>query len=207
MSAVSPATLDALVESLVEPGYAVLPGFLPPGFVQALKQDCLQHWKAGQFHAAGVGRARDQQVKSEIRSDHVLWLDAATESPPQQAYWQVMQNYQQSANRQLFLGLHELEAHFAVYPPGSFYRKHLDRFRSDDARTVTVIVYLNDDWREEDGGYLRLYRDAAGERDYLDVAPQAGTLVTFLSDRFWHEVLPANRERMAITGWFRRRVN
>jgi SM-20-related protein len=37
------------------------------------------------------------------------------------------------------------------------------------------------------------------------VLPQGGRLVAFLSDRFEHEVLPARRERMSFTGWFRRR--
>ena len=39
----------------------------------------------------------------------------------------------------------------------------------------------------------------------VDVLPQGGRLVAFLSDRFEHEVLPARRERMSFTGWFRRR--
>jgi len=30
-----------------------------------------------------------------------------------------------------------------------------------------------------------------------------GTIVCFMSDEFWHEVLPANKTRMSITGWFR----
>lgn len=200
------AAIDGLVDALFEPGYAIVPGFLSPETIRAMREDCLSRWQSGQFHAAGIGRAQDQRVQTEIRSDHVLWLDESAAVPAQADYWQLMQTYQQSINRQLYLGLQELEAHFAVYPPGSFYRKHLDRFRDEDARTVTVIVYLNDDWQAADGGYLRLYRDAAGESDVLDVAPEAGTLVTFLSDRFWHEVLPAHRERMAVTGWFRRRV-
>jgi SM-20-related protein len=37
------------------------------------------------------------------------------------------------------------------------------------------------------------------------VLPQGGRLVAFQSDRFEHEVLPARRERMSFTGWFRRR--
>jgi SM-20-related protein len=38
-----------------------------------------------------------------------------------------------------------------------------------------------------------------------DVLPEGGTLVAFLADRFPHEVLPATRERLAFTGWYRRR--
>ena len=43
----------------------------------------------------------------------------------------------------------------------------------------------------------------AGE--YRDVLPRLGTLALFLSDRYWHEVLPARRPRFAVTGWFRTR--
>jgi SM-20-related protein len=39
----------------------------------------------------------------------------------------------------------------------------------------------------------------------MDVLPQGGRLLTFLSERFEHEVLPAHRERISLTGWFRRR--
>jgi SM-20-related protein len=38
------------------------------------------------------------------------------------------------------------------------------------------------------------------------VSPCAPTLVAFLSERFEHEVLPARRERLSLTGWFGRRV-
>ena len=106
-------------------------------------------------------------------------------------------------NRSLFLGLFDLEMHFAVYPPGAGYQRHLDRFRDDDRRSVTVILYLNEHWTREDGGLLRFWPEP--ESAPLDIVPCGGTLVSFLSDRFWHEVLPARRERMSLTGWFRRR--
>ncbi len=35
--------------------------------------------------------------------------------------------------------------------------------------------------------------------------PQLGTLAVFLSANLPHEVLPATRERLSLTGWFRRR--
>jgi SM-20-related protein len=45
------------------------------------------------------------------------------------------------------------------------------------------------------------------DTETLDVLPEGGTLVAFLSERFQHEVLPARRERLALTGWFRRRAS
>jgi SM-20-related protein len=99
----------------------------------------------------------------------------------------------------------ELEAHLAVYPPGSGYGIHVDRFSDDDARVVSVVLYLNDAWRPEDGGCLRLHLGDAGSATSRDIAPRAGTLAVFLADRFPHEVLPARRERYSLTGWFLRR--
>jgi SM-20-related protein len=72
-------------------------------------------------------------------------------------------------------------------------------------RRVTCILYLNPDWKIVDGGALRLYLDNEDLQRYQDIYPYAGRLVVFLSDRFYHEVLPATRERYSITGWFRQR--
>lgn len=51
---------------------------------------------------------------------------------------------------------------------------------------------------------MRLYLADGRE---LDVLPEAGTLVLFLSADLPHEVLPATRERLSLTGWLRRRGN
>ena len=117
---------------------------------------------------------------------------------------QRMADLQQTLNRELYLGLAELEWHFARYPAGSFYQRHLDQHRDQDTRAVTVVQYLNRDWTENDGGQLRIYLDAENQ---IDVTPHGGTLVVFLSNRFEHEVLPARRERLSLTGWYRRRIS
>ena len=106
-------------------------------------------------------------------------------------------------NRRLFLGLEDFESHFALYPPGAFYLRHLDRFRDDDRRMVSAVVYLNQGWLPEHGGHLRMYLD--GNVDY-DVLPIGGCLVVFLSGEIPHEVMPATRDRLSLTGWFRRRA-
>jgi SM-20-related protein len=112
----------------------------------------------------------------------------------------------EALNRECLLGLFELEAQLAAYPPGARYPTHVDRLRRDDARVLSIALYLNAGWRPEDGGALRLYLAAAGRAPYADVLPAGGTLVAFLSERFPHEVLPARRERLSLSGWFRRRA-
>jgi SM-20-related protein len=105
----------------------------------------------------------------------------------------------------LFAGLRELEAHLAVYPAGAFYRKHVDRFSTDDARAISCSLYLNKGWKREDGGELRVYDGAEDEAGFVTIYPSAGTAVLINSKSVYHEVRPASRDRFSITGWFRRR--
>jgi SM-20-related protein len=100
-------------------------------------------------------------------------------------------------NQALFLSLKDLEVHMTVYPVGSFYKRHLDQFKQDDHRKLSVICYLNNNWKVEHGGQLRMYLADKS----LDAFPTAGKLVIFRSDQIEHEVLPATRPRMSITGW------
>ena len=78
--------------------------------------------------------------------------------------------------------------------------KHL-LVRDDDARVLSLVLYLNARWRAEEGGALRI---DAGRDGVVEVAPVGGTLIAFLSERFPHEVLAATRTRMSIAGWLRR---
>src|SRR5690554_1726629 len=60
-------------------------------------------------------------------------------------------------NRTLLLGLDNYETHYALYPPGAGYSRHLDRFKDNPLRTVSVVLYLNSQWQPGDGGELRLH--------------------------------------------------
>ncbi|PXX42910.1 2OG-Fe(II) oxygenase [Aquitalea magnusonii] len=200
----SPAKLDAIIDTLAEQGWVVDHTLFGAEDILRLQQCCLAQWNEGRFHEAAVGRADQQGRRSEIRSDSVLWLEPQDAEPAIAHYFATLDQVRHAVNQAFYLGLDDLESHFAVYPPGSFYKKHLDRFRDDDARALTAVLYLNEDWPADAGGQMRLYLDDECSR-WLDVAPQAGTLVLFLSDRFWHEVLPASQQRLSVTGWFRRR--
>ena len=194
---------DGIVEALAGPGWCVVPGFLPAEAISALREECLTQHRAGAFHPAGVGRGQ-ADVRGEIRGDHVLWVDDRMAGPNLRPVLHLFEELRQVVNRELQLGLFDLEMHFAVYPVGAGYQRHLDRFRDDDRRTLTIILYLNPpDWSVADGGQLLFWPDP--EVIPLVILPTGGTLVSFLSDRFWHEVTPANRERVSLTGWFRRR--
>lgn len=191
----------SLIDHLAEHGLAVTTDLLAPSVIAALTQEVQLLWAGTAFKAAGVGRGAAFQVRADIRSDHILWLDETRLTAPQAAYWTAMETLRQELNAQLFVGVQELEAHYAVYSPGASYQKHLDRFSTADERIISCSLYLNPNWDEADGGALRLY-----EGQYsIDVYPHAGTLAIFRSDAIYHEVLPATRERFSLTGWFKRR--
>jgi len=196
--------LSGIIETLVRQGYAVIPDFLSTEECRALAAECRDLREQGEFHRAGVGRGEMLDVRPEIRSDEIRWLERDDCGPHQGQYLELMSAYQQRLNRELFLGLVEFECFCAVYPPGSFYQCHLDQFRGVEQRTVTAILYLNDNWQPSDGGQLRIFLNGqTGET--LEVLPEAGTFVTFLSADYWHEVRPAQRDRLSITGWFKTR--
>jgi SM-20-related protein len=100
-------------------------------------------------------------------------------------------------NQALYLSLKDYEVHMTVYPAGSYYKRHLDQFKHDDHRKLSVICYLNNNWEESNGGQLRMFLPD-NSKDFL---PLAGRLVCFRSDQIEHEVRASNRERLSLTGW------
>lgn len=191
-----------IVDDLATHGWSQQSIFIPTDLTTELAKECRKRAQCGQLELAGIGRGVAKVVHSGIRGDKIQWLE-----PDQHVavdrYLALMEHIRVAINQTLFLGLEDFEGHFALYPAGAFYKKHLDRFRDDDRRVVTCIAYLNEQWLPEQGGELRMYLD---DGQTHDVVPQAGTLVVFMSEQWPHEVLPATRDRLSITGWLRRRA-
>lgn len=190
-----------IASDLADHGWSQQTIFLPDTLTQALAQECQARALAGALTPAATGRGANAQVREGIRGDAIQWLEPG-QSEPTDRYLGIMDSLRRSLNQALYLGLEDFESHYACYPPGACYKRHLDRFNDDDRRSVSTVLYLNQAWFAEDGGQLRLY--LPHERQH-EVVPTGGALVVFLSDQIPHEVLPARRERLSLTGWFRRR--
>lgn len=203
-----------MLDTLHAQQYCIVDGLFPPALIAALRESAINRAQSGQMHMAGTSKAAI--TNPGLRGDQVQWLEETDSDPAVQAYWHSMQQLQQAANRAFMLGLQHYETHFAIYPAGSGYATHIDQFQQHRAqpapgtRMLTLILYLNQDWSAADGGALRLYLDAHDQRPldhahHLDILPLAGRLVLFMSSRFWHQVLPATRPRISVTGWFKTR--
>lgn len=187
-----------LIDDLVEQRISINPNFFDTELITALHQELVDLEKQDQLRAAHIGKQQQRSHISDIRGDAIHWINGKTEA--QRFFLAEMRQLQDALNQQLFLGLTELEVHFAHYPPGMGYQKHLDSFQNNNLRRITIVVYLNPDWYEEDGGELEIYN---GDEIINRVLPLGGTLICFVSEETPHQVAITRRERFSIAGWFR----
>ena len=185
-----------ITDALVDDGYIILEDALPKELTQKLSDYAKQ---SSNYTNAGISSTKNLHIDTSKRRDKTLWIDEdGSVCSEYLVFCEGLRNY---LNRSLYLGLTYYEAHFARYEEGDFYEKHLDAFKGSTNRVVTTVLYLNEEWREENGGELVIYDE--DDKEIEKVVPNAGTLVVFLSDKFPHEVLPAKKKRHSIAGWFR----
>jgi SM-20-related protein len=185
---------ETIADGLANVGYAVVDHFLTPIEMQDVL--ALDLFREEHLKKAGIGKV-NKQIQEGIRGDLIRWIDKADTAPALKKYTDKLDALREYLNQTLYLSLKDYEVHVALYPAGSFYKRHFDQFKHDDYRKLSVILYLNDDWQEAHGGQLRMYLN----HETRDVLPLGGRLVCFRSDMIEHEVLPANRNRKSITGW------
>ena len=183
-------------------GWSVQENFFTSELIQNLQETLSSFRQQGLLKQAGIGRKNDFHIEQSIRNDEIKWFDESSTNEYQKEYLKISHQLQDAINQRFYLGLFELEVHFALYAPNAFYKRHLDQHKNQDTRVITLITYLNQNWQDEDGGELQIYLN---DSKTISVSPKAGTVVCFFSADYEHEVLPAKRERMSLTGWFRKR--
>jgi SM-20-related protein len=182
-------------------GISVRDQFLAPSQIRALL-DCARLRSArGDFEAARIGGGRSLQRREDIRGDSLCWITPPL-WPAEQTLLEQLERLRLELNRDALLGLFELELQYAWYPPGAGYARHVDQPQGCAQRRVSLVLYLNEDWTPAAGGELRIFGAADGHRD---IEPMAGRLVCFLTPGREHAVLPTQRDRLSISGWFRAR--
>jgi SM-20-related protein len=187
--------------ALFSGGIGIQDRFLPLARIRELIDCAARRLDRGDFGAAGVGADERLRRREAVRGDRTCWLVEPL-FPEERALLADLELLRLDFNRQSVLGLFDLELHYAWYPPGAGYIRHVDQLQGRDQRVVSLILYLNEAWRPAAGGELRMF-DTDGFRD---IEPIAGRLVCFLTAGREHAVLPTRLGRLSITGWFRRRL-
>lgn len=197
-----PATADAIAAGLFAHGLIVEDRYADASLVRNLAACAQSRWDRGEFAPARIGAAGTARRHEAIRGDSICWLTEPL-LPAETALMGAFERLRLALNRQAFLGLFDLEIHYARYQAGAAYARHVDQPQGRDQRRVSVVLYLNSEWDAAQGGSLRVYD---GARAVRDIDPVGGRLVCFLSAGLEHEVLPSLRPRWSLTGWFRIRA-
>jgi SM-20-related protein len=197
---------EQLIEGVVANGYSVCDNFLDPSEVLNLLETFSQRYQEGKFKEAGIGKYNEAHKATLVRGDEILWLETNSTDAAERMLLDKNQAFVDYLNQTCYLGIIETQIHFAKYDIGKFYRRHRDTFHAQKGRILSVIYYLNSNWIPADGGNLIIYSQDEGVEKKIIIAPLAGRLVCFESEKLDHEVTEAFAERFSVTGWLINRV-
>lgn len=200
---------EKIINDLLNQKYSISDFFFSEQETKQLRESIIQQDNNQDFHQAAVGNAQNEQIVKSVRGDKIRWIDESRQTETEEIFFSKINHFIDYLNQTCYMGIDESEFHYAVYPEGTFYQKHIDAFKNDDRRTLSIVLYLNDEeWKDDFGGQLALYlpKDDGTENE-LNVLPLAGRLAVFDSKTIPHEVKKVNRPRYSITGWLKTRGN
>lgn len=194
---------EAIIASIIEQKYSITDCFFPDEIVAQLRSNLLLKFESNRFKKSAIGNKTQEEIDKSIRGDYILWIDESKADPVEELFFKKINELVQYLNKTCFMGILQKEFHYAVYPKGTFYKRHLDTFQNDDRRKLSMVCYLNEaNWPKENGGALRLYL----ENETKDIVPIPGRIVFFESQLIEHEVREVlASERLSITGWLKTR--
>ncbi|UKT62180.1 2OG-Fe(II) oxygenase [Pedobacter mucosus] len=190
---------DCLINSFIEDNIGIADNFLSISLAANLKENLNLLFKSNKLLSAGVGNNQIITQNKLIRSDVIYWLDRKHNNQHENAFFDLMDKFIFYLNSTCYTGITGYEFHYTLYETGAFYKKHIDQFQNNGSRQYSMVMYLNADWKIEDGGELCIYQND----EQLNISPSNGKSVFFKSSDLAHEVLVTNKQRMSITGWLK----
>lgn len=197
---------ERIIEDIVAQKYALVENFFTADEVILLRQSLIDKHEDNVFKKAAIGNFVNEHIVKSIRGDVILWMDESEPNLAERLFFDKINSLVDYLNKTCFLGILRKEFHYALYPQGTFYKRHIDTFQNDDRRKLSMVCYLNEaGWVPENGGELVLYLDDHGKDIEKVIYPFPGRMVIFESQMIEHEVKPVNTERLSITGWLKTR--
>ncbi|MBZ9730228.1 2OG-Fe(II) oxygenase [Salegentibacter sp. JZCK2] len=197
---------ESIITDLVENQYSIVDDFFNAEEVSLLRNSLKSKFEEAQFKKAAIGNKTNEIVAKSIRGDFILWLNEAEFGEAESLFFSKINLLVAYLNKTCFLGILTKEFHYALYPEGTFYQRHLDTFQNDGRRKLSMVCYLNEeDWKPENGGELVIYSEENGVEVSKAIYPMPGRVVIFESQVLEHEVKPVKTARLSITGWLKTR--
>ncbi len=206
MEIVENPVYEKIIADLLEQQYSIIENFFDLAEVQQLRNSLLAKYEEDNFKKAAIGNRTNELIARSIRGDFILWLNEAEAGEAEKTFFGRINDFVDYLNKTCFLGILHKEFHYAFYPEGTFYKRHLDTFQNDDRRKLSLVCYLNEqDWKPDYGGELVIYKNENGVEKEEIIYPFPGRVVIFESQVLEHEVRPVKTERLSITGWLKTR--
>lgn len=195
---------EKVIEDLMEQKYSIADDFFTTDEINILRDTLLIKYEDDNFKKSAIGNQANEKVIEAIRGDFILWIDEDKADISEKLFFDKINNFTAYLNRTCFMGINESEFHYAVYPPKTFYKRHLDTFQNDKKRKLSIVCYLNNEnWQPEYGGELTIYLNNGATEQAINIYPLKGRMVIFESQELEHEVKPVKQERLSITGWLK----
>ncbi len=197
---------EGVINDLLAQKYSVVDDFFSPEEILTLRNSLLFKYEEDQFKKAAIGSKTNELIVRSIRGDFILWMDEKAQEEAEKLFFSKINEFANYLNKTCFLGILHKEFHYALYPEGTFYKRHLDTFQNDDRRKLSIALYLNEpNWQPEYGGELAIYLPEGAQEKTIEISPIQGRMVIFESQELEHEVKTANQNRLSITGWLKTR--
>jgi SM-20-related protein len=190
---------EAMISGYISENVGVADHFLSDELAAHLKKNILSLQKKKLLVPAGTGKNNEVLHDSKVRGDTIYWLDRSHEDKYENEFLDQIDDFVKYLNRSCFAGITNYEFHYSLYDTGAFYKKHLDQFINNPQRKFSMVSYLNENWKESDGGQLKIYQSYNDKK----ITPVSGKSVFFKSDELQHEVMVTNEPRMSIAGWLK----
>lgn len=189
---------EKVIQGLLVEGFESVDGWFSLEEINGLRETLLNHYEMEKFRLAGIGKEGNLQKVKDIRSDQIFWLPKPGTNTMEESFFKKIDDFVLYLNRTCFAGIRSYEFHYAIYEAGTFYKKHIDRFKNDDSRRFSMVFYLTENWQPGDGGELVIYKN----NEQILIKPIAGNMVLFESE-LPHEVLLSKTQRLSLTGWLK----
>jgi len=155
---------EKIISDITNHHYSIVEDFFNLKEVLLLRQSLLEKYEGDKFKKAAIGNRTNEIILNSVRGDIIFWIDEKQVNKAETMFFDKINDLIRYLNRTCFLGILQKEFHYALYPTGTYYRRHIDTFQNDDRRKLSIVCYLNDeDWQAENGGELVLYLNKEGQ--------------------------------------------